>query len=57
MQSKLGLDFKKVEQAKGLAKDIANEVQSFVEVYTTVAVERTLCRLAGIDGVDENQVP
>lgn len=57
MQSKLGLDFKKVEQAKGLAKDIANEVQSFVEAYTTVAVERTLCRLMGIDGVDENQVP
>lgn len=57
MQSKLGLDFRKVEQAKGLAKDIANEVQSFVEAYTTVAVERTLCRLMGIDGVDENQVP
>lgn len=57
MQSKLGLDFKKVEQAKGLAKDIANEVQSFVEAYTTVAVERTLCRLMGIDGVDDNQVP
>ena len=57
MQSKLGLDFKKVEQAKGLAKNIADEVQSFVESYTTVAVERTLCRLLGIDGVDENQVP
>ncbi len=57
MQSKLGLDFKKVERAKLLAKDIANEVQSFVESKTTVAVERTLCRLMGIDGVDENQVP
>ena len=57
MQSKLGLDFKKVERAKGLAKDIANEVQSFVESYTTVAVERTLCRLMGIDGVDANEVP
>lgn len=57
MQSKLGLDFKKVERAKGLAKDIADEVQSFVEAYTTVAVERTVCRLMGIDGVDENQVP
>lgn len=57
MQSKLGLDFKKVEQAKGLAKNIADEVQSFVESYTTVAVERTLCRLLGIDGIDENQVP
>ena len=57
MQSKLGLDFKKVERAKGLAKEIADEVQSFVESYTTVAVERTLCRLMGIDGVDANGVP
>ena len=57
MQSKLGLDFKKVEHAKSLANEIANEVQAFVESKTTVAVERTLCRLMGIDGVDENQVP
>ncbi len=57
MQSKLGLDFKKVEYAKGVAANIAGSVQSFVEAYTTVAVERTLCRLMGIDGVDENQVP
>jgi beta-lysine 5,6-aminomutase alpha subunit len=32
-------------------------VQKFADDYTTVAVERTLCRLMGIDGVDENQVP
>lgn len=57
MQSKLGLDFKKVDNAKSLAKRIAGDVQSFVEDYTTVAVERTICRLLGIDGVDENQVP
>ena len=57
MQSKLGLDFKKVDKAKDLAKSIASEVQTFVEGYTTVAVERTLCRLLGIDGVDANQVP
>ena len=57
MQSKLGLDFKKVDYARSLAKNIADEVQTFVESYTTVAVERTLCRLLGIDGVDENQVP
>ncbi|MBE6229404.1 MAG: D-lysine 5,6-aminomutase subunit alpha [Bacteroidales bacterium] len=57
MQSKLGLDFKKVERAKGLAKEIANEVQTFVESYSTVAVERTLCRLMGIDGIDANEVP
>ena len=55
--SKLGLDFEKVAKARGLAKNIADNVQGFVEQYTTVAVERTLCRLIGIDGVDENQVP
>ena len=57
MTSKLGLDFTKVEYARGLAKKIADQVQEFVEQYTTVAVERTLSRLMGIDGVDENQVP
>ncbi|MEZ7873683.1 MAG: lysine 5,6-aminomutase subunit alpha [Bacteroidales bacterium] len=57
MQSKLGLDFKKVEQARKLAGNIAIDVQGFVERYSTVAVERTLCRLVGIDGVDENMVP
>jgi len=57
MQSKLGLDFKKVAYARSLARNIADDVQSFVESYTTVAVERTLCRLLGIDGVDANQVP
>ena len=57
MESKLGLDFKKVEKARGYARAIAADVQSFVEQYTTVAVERTLCRLMGIDGVDANGVP
>ena len=57
MTSKLGLDFTKVEYARGLAKKIADQVQEFVEQYTTVAVERTLSRLMGVDGVDENQVP
>ena len=57
MESKLGLDFTKVEKARGYARAIAADVQSFVEQYTTVAVERTLCRLMGIDGVDANGVP
>ncbi len=57
MNSKLGIDFKQVEHARGLARKIAGQVQEFVEGYTTVAVERTLCRLLGIDGVDGNAVP
>lgn len=55
--SKLGLDFKKVESAKQVSKSIAENVQKFVDNYTTVAVERTLCRLMGIDGIDSNEVP
>ena len=57
MQSKLGIDFHKVQHARDTASHIANEVQAFVNNYTTVAVERTLCRLIAIDGVDENAVP
>ena len=56
-ESKLGLDFNKVAHAKDVARKIALDVQSFVDQYTTVAVERTLCRLLGVDGVDDNTVP
>ena len=56
-KSKVGLDFEKVEYARGLARKIADGVQDFVGNYTTVAVERTLCRLLGIDGIDANEVP
>ena len=43
--------------ARQLAAGVAADVQRFVDGYTTVAVERTLCRLLGIDGVDANAVP
>lgn len=55
--SKLGLDFEKVKRAKAISAKIAADVQDFVDDYTTIAVERTLCRLMGIDGVDSNDVP
>ena len=56
-KSKVGLDFNEVEHARSVARNIAGQVQDFVEDYTTVAVERTLCRFLGIDGVDDNEVP
>lgn len=56
-QSKLGIDFEKVRHARGIARKIADDVQLFVDNYTTVAVERTLCRLVGIDNVDADDVP
>ena len=55
--SKLGLDFEKVAHARQVAREIAGDVQEFVNRYSTVAVERSLCRLLGIDGVDERGVP
>ncbi len=57
MKSKVGIDFNKVEKARAAAGAIAEDVQSFVDAYTTVAVERTLCRFIGIDGVDGFGVP
>ena len=56
-KSKVGLDLNKIEHAKSLASEIAQKIQLFVDGYSTVAVERTLCRLLGIDGVDQNGVP
>ena len=56
-ESKLGLDFKKVDEARKTAGEIADQVQRFVENYTTVSVERTLCRLMGVDGVDREGIP
>ncbi|MBR6491591.1 MAG: lysine 5,6-aminomutase subunit alpha, partial [Bacteroidales bacterium] len=56
-KSKLGIDFKRVEYAKSLARKIADDVQNFADNYTTVAVERTISRILGIDGIDENGVP
>lgn len=55
--SKLGIDFNKVEKARKAARNIADEVQTFIDSYTTVAVERTLCRFVGIDGIDDYEIP
>ncbi|MGE5316724.1 MAG: lysine 5,6-aminomutase subunit alpha [Chloroflexota bacterium] len=56
-KSKLGLNFHKVAKSRQIAGNIAADVQNFVGHYTTVAVERTLCRLMGIDGIDANEAP
>lgn len=56
-KSKLGLNFHKVAKARQIAGNIAADMQKFVVNFTTVAVERTLCRLMGIDGIDDNEAP
>lgn len=57
MESKLNLNWKVVEEARNSAKKIAIDTQEFIDRHTTVTVERTICRLLGIDGVDEVGVP
>ncbi|WP_102399303.1 lysine 5,6-aminomutase subunit alpha [Haloimpatiens massiliensis] len=57
MESKLNLDWEVVNKARECARNIAKDTQNFIDRHTTVAVERTVCRLLGIDGVDELNVP
>ena len=57
LESKLNLDFSLVEQARAHASRVADDTQRFIDGCTTVAVERTICRLLGIDGVDAQEVP
>ncbi|SCY99887.1 lysine 5,6-aminomutase subunit alpha [Alkaliphilus peptidifermentans] len=57
MTSKLNLDVESIEMARNAAKSIAEDVQSFIDEHTTVAVERTIARLLGIDGVVDGEYP
>lgn len=57
MESKLGLNLELVEKARASAKRVAADTQSFIDQHTTVTVERAVCRLLGIDGVNEMDVP
>ena len=57
MESKLGLNFELVEKARASAAKVAADTQVFIDQHTTVTVERAVCRLLGIDGVNEMDVP
>ncbi|MFW9771955.1 MAG: lysine 5,6-aminomutase subunit alpha [Promethearchaeota archaeon] len=57
MMSKLNIDFTVVEKARDKAKKIALDTQKFIDQHTTTTIERTVCRLMSIDGVDDFGVP
>ena len=57
MANKLNLDLALVEQARKSAAKVADDVQGFIDLHTTVTVERAVCRLLGIDGVNDVEVP
>ena len=57
VKNKLNLNFNLVEDARKLAKKIAIDTQKFIDHHSTTSIERTICRLLGIDGTDEYGVP
>ncbi len=56
-KAKLNLDNSITIEARKSASKIANQMQNFIYSYTTVSVERTVCRILGIDGVNDFGVP
>jgi beta-lysine 5,6-aminomutase alpha subunit len=55
--SNLNLDRKQIDSARESAKNIAEDMQKFIDIHTTVAVERTIARLFGVDGVNDVGTP
>src|SRR5882672_10070022 len=51
------MDAGKVARCRGLAGDIADDVQRYIDAHTTVGVERTILRAYGADGVDDQGAP
>ena len=51
------LDWNKVDKARQAAAAVADNVTEQLELCSTVAVERAICRLFGVDGVDAFDVP
>ncbi|MDP4109033.1 MAG: lysine 5,6-aminomutase subunit alpha [Bacillota bacterium] len=57
MNSKLNLNQELIGRARESARKVADDTQIFIDRHTTVAVERAVCRLLGIDGVNGVDVP
>ncbi len=55
--SNLNLDRKQINSARESARSIAEDMQKFIDIHTTIAVERTIARLLGVDGVNDVGTP
>lgn len=55
--SKLGLDPELIARGREAAGRIADTMDQFVAMRSTVAIERTVARLLGVDGVDGDDIP
>lgn len=57
MESKLYLNEELIESCRQLAQDIVNDTLRSIANKTTKSVERTIARLLGVDGVNEDDIP
>ncbi len=55
--SRINLDISLVERARRAARGIADGIEPDINASTTTTIERTVLRLLGINGIDENGVP
>jgi len=55
--SNLNLDKSLINNARESARQIAEDMQKFIDLHTTVAVERTVARLLGVDGTNDVGTP
>ncbi len=51
------MDELRIEKARRVAKSIVLDVKEHIDAHSTTSIERTVCRLFGIDGVDGDGVP
>lgn len=53
----IDLNHEQIDRLKSKAKTIADQVQSMIDRYSSVSVERAVLRLYGVDGVNEEGTP
>jgi beta-lysine 5,6-aminomutase alpha subunit len=53
----ISLNTKQIDRLKQLAKEIADQIQTFISRHSSVSVERTILRLYGVDGTDSDGTP
>ncbi len=53
----LRIDQKTVERCRAMASAIVEPVSHFIAAHSTVAVERSVLRLLGVDGVGPDEIP
>jgi beta-lysine 5,6-aminomutase alpha subunit len=57
MSNKLNLDTGMISASHQAAEDIANGVNQYIDIRTSVTIERSIARLLDVDGINEQSIP